>query len=118
MGSIVDLELEAVDGIPVAHASGEIDMSVVGGLEDRLQRAVPDGAPGLVFDLSGIDYIDSSGLRLLIELSSGLEERQKRLRLVVAEGSPVDALLAQTGVVNMIAVERDVTAAVAALQNA
>jgi anti-sigma B factor antagonist len=115
---IVDLEFEDVDGVPVARASGEIDMSVVAGVEERLQEAVPDGAPGLVFDLSGIDYIDSSGLRLLIVTASGLEERQKRCRLVVVEGSAVDSLLLQTGVQNMIAVDRAVPAAVAALQDA
>ena len=118
MGSIVDLDLKAVDGVPVAHASGEIDMSVTPEIEERLKGAVPDGARGLVFDLSEIDYIDSSGLRLLIQLSSDLDERDKRLLLVVVEGSPVDSLLAQTGVENMIAVQREVAAAVAALDGA
>jgi anti-sigma B factor antagonist len=47
--------------------SGELDMNQVPVVREQLAAAVADQAPQVVLDLSGLTYIDSSGLALFIE---------------------------------------------------
>lgn len=115
MSSIADLDLTERDGIPVARISGEIDLSVTAELETRLRGAVSADGPGLVLDLTELEYIDSAGLRVLVVLSSVLSDRAQELRLAVAEHSLVDSLLVQTGVNDLIMADRTADEAVAAL---
>ena len=48
MGTIIplaDFELEAVDGVPVAHLSGEIDRTNSAELGERMADAIKNGIP-------------------------------------------------------------------------
>ena len=45
---------------------GELDMSATFALEPVLDRVLADHPRGLVLDLAGVDFVDSSGLGLLI----------------------------------------------------
>jgi anti-sigma B factor antagonist len=59
--------------------SGEIDMSTVQRLQDA---ALATGQPaGLTIDLSGVSFMDSSGLQALVEISARAEEHGGRLVL-------------------------------------
>ena len=55
-------------------------------------------ALSLVLDLSGVTYLDSSGIRLVFRLSRGLRNRQQDLHLVVPAGSRVRRPLDLSGV--------------------
>jgi len=61
-------------GRVVVTVVGEIDMSNVEMLRDRIEGAL-GGAERAVIDLSGVDYLDTRGVRLLASLAdrSGLE---------------------------------------------
>ena len=59
------------DGIPVVTAVGEIDMSNADRFRDALGQAAADGGP-LVVDLTGVEYLDSAGLRALFAFAPGL----------------------------------------------
>lgn len=48
---------------------------------------------GVVVDLSRIRYLDSAGIRVLFAISRRMEERRRRLAVVVPDGSPVTRLL-------------------------
>src|SRR5579875_830366 len=48
---------------------GELDMFVADRLSNRLEVVSKAGTP-VVLDLSGLDFIDSSGLRVLVDYSS------------------------------------------------
>jgi anti-anti-sigma factor len=48
--------------------AGELDLATVGSLRDRAEDALRTGCIRLVIDLRGLDFIDSTGLRLLISL--------------------------------------------------
>jgi anti-anti-sigma factor len=45
---------------------GELDMATAGGLTDLLLTAVDDDDP-IVLDFSGVQFMDSSGLRALLQ---------------------------------------------------
>jgi anti-sigma B factor antagonist len=64
---------------------GEIDMESVEALSARTDRLVAEGH-GLTLDLAGVEFIDSSGLRLLIGIDGDL--RRGGQRLVIRRPSP------------------------------
>lgn len=76
----------------VASLQGELDLSNSAEIAQTLFRAVPNSAKGVVIDLSETQYLDSQGVRLLLELLERLEIRQQKVRLVVPDGSPLRKL--------------------------
>ena len=62
----------------VLELHGEIDMESVADLSSRLDPLVKEG-DGLVLDLVGVEFIDSSGLRLLIGIDGELRRAGRRL---------------------------------------
>jgi anti-sigma B factor antagonist len=81
----------------VARISGEIDISNVGGVRRKLTEAVTSAARGLVVDISGTTYLDSSGVYLLFDLHRALEGRQQQLCVVAPPTTPSTRVLLITG---------------------
>ena len=73
MSDSAALKVESADGIVVVYLSGEIDVSNTERLETDIRGAVVD-ADSIVIDLDAVDFLDSSGLRLLKRLSVGAAE--------------------------------------------
>jgi anti-sigma B factor antagonist len=73
--------------------SGELDIATVASLERVLAEVEASDAGTIVLDLTGLRFIDSTGLRLVIELNDRCGGAAGRLR-VVADGAPaVERLL-------------------------
>jgi anti-sigma B factor antagonist len=71
-------------------AVGELDLATVEGLQQVLLE-IDDGAE-IVLDLSGLSFIDSTGLRLVLDLNERYGGEADRLRVIA--GSPaVERLL-------------------------
>jgi anti-anti-sigma factor len=92
------VEVSGDAGWPVARLTGAVDLSNVEMLGTRLEAAVSNRAQGLVLDLSGVTYLDSTGLRLVYRLARQLGDRQQRLQLVVPDGSRILRVLTLAGV--------------------
>ena len=76
------IALEQRDDVWVLTVSGELDYAECAGFRmyiDRILKAVP---PAIVIDFSGLDYLDSSGLGLLLSLSREYGTSGGRLALV------------------------------------
>jgi anti-anti-sigma factor len=72
-------------------AVGELDIATVGMLEKAVLE-IEDSARTIVLDLSGLSFMDSTGLRLVIDLSERYRGEANRLQVVA--GSPaVERLL-------------------------
>jgi anti-anti-sigma factor len=65
---LLHITTEPTEDAIVVRAAGEIDMSTVDLLRRELDTARAEAATTLV-DLSGVTFIDSTGLRLLLEAS-------------------------------------------------
>jgi anti-sigma B factor antagonist len=68
-------------GVATFVLVGELDAGVVSRVDDELKAAARSQAV-LIVDLSGIQFIDSSGMHLLVELQPLCAEHGGRLVLV------------------------------------
>ena len=59
---------------------------------------VPNEATALILDMSDVRYIDSSGLRMLLELSKRLGWRDQTIRIVVPADAGIRRILSLSGV--------------------
>ena len=84
-------------GAPVLHVSGELDLATAPRLSAAAKDALGDDASEIVFDLGGLDFMDSSGLRVLLEVANQVERVRVRnasnsARRVI-ESTGVDSVL-------------------------
>jgi anti-anti-sigma factor len=79
----------AVDGaVAVVTLRGELDLAGCAELEPELERlARDDGVEAVVIDLRGLEFLDSSGLRLVVTTDQRLSEARRRLALVPGSDS-------------------------------
>jgi anti-anti-sigma factor len=83
-------------------AAGEIDLSTVDELRSAVTDAASDGTEKLRLDLTGIEFIDSTGLGGLLELRSTLRSRNVTLEIDAGEG-PVRQAMEITGLSELLA---------------
>jgi anti-anti-sigma factor len=53
-------------GVPVIKLVGEIDLSNVDSVRATIDDTVSSAPERIIFDLSGLDFLDSSGIALLL----------------------------------------------------
>ena len=76
---------------------GELDLAAVELVEEEMRAIAAADGPVLVLDLSGLEFIDSTGIHLLLRLHADSEASGNRLRVV--PGPPaVQRVLELTGV--------------------
>jgi len=108
-----DREVEAVGAVRVITASGSIDSATVKQFVDALTELVED-AGKTVIDLSGLDYINSSGMAALIKHSDAVKAGEGAL---VLAGIPdtIMSIFETMGVLSALTVAGDVDAAISAI---
>ena len=92
----VRADLPGASGVAI---HGEVDVAAVPALE----AAIETSAGGLVVDLSGVEFMDSSGLLAMLN-ARGLLARENRGLAVVCPASPVRQLLEVAGVSQLLLV--------------
>jgi anti-sigma B factor antagonist len=99
-------------GCVIAAVTGEIDISTVGGLRERLFE-LAEGSQPLIVDLDQVTFIDSAGLGALVGTSRRVAEHGGTLHAVCAQPQ-TRKLLWLTGVDRRIPLEASLDEAVAA----
>jgi stage II sporulation protein AA (anti-sigma F factor antagonist) len=85
----------------LVRAFGGLHLANAKTLEGELRRAISGDAPGVVLDLSGVDFIDSAGLRVLLLMAKHSSRNGGRLCLL--RGSdPVDRAVEVGGVAGLL----------------
>lgn len=105
------MTLEGDGEVLTARITGEIDLSNASQLEETIVDAVPNTALGMVVDLSGVEYLDSAGIRMLVHLVERFRWRQQVMRAAAPDGSRVRGVLSMAGADGVIAVDATVTEA-------
>jgi anti-anti-sigma factor len=105
------MTVEGDGEVLTARITGEIDLSNASQLEETIVDAVPNTALGMVVDLSGVEYLDSAGVRMLVHLVERFRWRQQVMRAAAPDGSRVRGVLSMAGADGVIAVDATVTEA-------
>ena len=115
---MTDAELHAqrLDGQVVLSIHGEIDLENAGRARERIVRAVPSGAQGIVLDLTNVSHLDSAGVRLLFDLARRLHERRQELAVVAPSQSLLRDVLAVVSLDRVAAVAETLDEALAGLR--
>lgn len=105
------MTLEGDGEVLTARITGEIDLSNASELEETIVDAVPNTTLGMVVDLSGVGYLDSAGVRMLVHLVERFRWRQQVMRAAAPDGSRVRGVLSMAGADRVIPVDATVTEA-------
>ena len=104
--------MEERDGAVVVQLAGELDLYNAHAVRDELLAAAARAPDRLVVDLSGVTFIDSTGLGVLIEARTKLSNR--RAFLLAAPGLETRRALEISGLDRHFAVHDTLDAALAA----
>lgn len=91
----MDYRIETIEDATVVHLKGAFDRSSRGDLEMDLLSLVRKGSK-LLFDLSGVDFISSTGLHLLLDIYRRCEQQKAHMALT-NPSDPVRDIFAMTG---------------------
>ena len=107
------------DGTTVLAVVGDLDVGSAPRLRQHLIRLASEGGPPprVVLDLGGVDFLDSTGLGVLLGGIKRLRAQEGGLALAGAEPQ-VRKVLEITRVIEILPVHADVESAAAALRSA
>jgi anti-sigma B factor antagonist len=91
-GELLSVRTERRGSAYHVEPAGELDIATAEVLEHELQTAEQSDAETIVLDLSGLAFMDSTGLRVVIDVNDRCGGEHGRLRVIA--GSPaVERLL-------------------------
>lgn len=71
-----------IDGIIVLKLYGNLDMLNAGILKERIRESAANKEHKFIFDLGGVNFVDSSGFGLIMSLNDKLADIGGGLRIV------------------------------------
>lgn len=89
---LVQVTTAEVDGIVRVALAGDVDLSNAERVQDQLEQAV-DGIAAAVVDLSHVTYIDSRGIRVLVQVARAFRERGGRLTVLAPQETVAGGVL-------------------------
>jgi anti-sigma B factor antagonist len=72
------------DGAPLLTLSGNLDINSVTELRNEIRRLIGEGELRIIVDVDGLDYLDSSGLGVLVGALARLREKGGDLTIIVS----------------------------------
>ena len=84
----LEMDVQEIDGRHIIQVRGEVDLYASPELRAAILKAIPKAVEGVFVDLSGVEYMDSSGVATLVE---GLKSagQQKTLFTLLAPSQAV-----------------------------
>jgi anti-anti-sigma factor len=76
---------------------GEMDLSVIGSVDREIRRAEAGDAERIVLDLGELEFLDASGIRLLLHLNARSRSNGGRLRVARPRSPQVQRVIDLTG---------------------
>jgi anti-sigma B factor antagonist len=91
-----------VGDAPGVAVRGEVDINTADALEEAIETAIVESVGAFVIDLSELEFIDSSGLHVLLR-ARGLLGREDRALAVVCPHGPVRRVFELSGMSELFA---------------
>lgn len=84
MNPLPDLHVERDGGAVIVSVSGELDIATYPDVEAAIRESFPSDATALVLDLTGVSFLDSSGVQMLFRLYYSLAHSRREMAIVLA----------------------------------
>lgn len=108
------------DGVRVIAVRGELDLSTASDLERPLEEAISSGDASVLIDLSECEFIDSTGIALIVRawqrLDHGADGEGSGRVVICSDNEQVRRVLEITGLELSIAIHSSKDEALAALR--
>ena len=101
MQSHFRVEVQNQDQATVIAVSGELDLASSPALQEELDRVSASESDLLIIDLRDLDFMDSTGLSVLVRAHQRAEQEGRRLAMVKGP-QQVQRLLSLTGVADRL----------------
>src|ERR1700688_2281077 len=82
----LNIHIRSADDSQIFELKGSLDIATSPSVRAALLDATERGEHKIIVDLSGLDFIDSTGLGALIGSQKRAKENQGEVRLIVREG--------------------------------
>jgi anti-anti-sigma factor len=93
MNELAHVESESIDSCLVVRLDGEVDASNAAAIGAMIAGLLDDYDGGLVVDLSGTEYLDSAGIRMLFNVRARLERAGHVACIAVPTQAPTRQIL-------------------------
>jgi anti-anti-sigma factor len=80
--SVLEVEITQNGGVSVLTLKGELDISGIAWVEDELRQVEETAPAAVVLDLRSLTFMDSSGLRLVLEADMRARREARRFAIV------------------------------------
>jgi anti-anti-sigma factor len=90
------------DGTAVLALEGDVDLSSGQAVRDAVCEALDAGAREVVLDLSGVTFLDSTGLNALLNTARDVDRRGARLRCDAPHGGEPRVVIDLAGVAKLL----------------
>lgn len=107
----VRTDVSDVAGWSVVSVYGELDVATAPSLRERLVDLIGDGSTRLVLDLEGVDFLDSTGLGVIVSALKRTRTQGGDVRLVCTQAR-IRRLFEITGLDKAITLATSLDAAV------
>jgi len=110
---------EEINGTQIVSVAGEVDLSSAPRLAELIWKARRQAGvypPRVVVDLSGVEFMDTAGLEVLLEEWNSSRPSDGRMCLVAPEG-PITRLLEVTGLSDLLDLYAELETAVKSFAN-
>ena len=86
----LEIETAEEDGTYVIRLSGELDLSACEAVDAELHRAEAGAAKRILLDVNALEFIDSSGLQVILRAKRRADRSGRRLRVTRGTGHVAD----------------------------
>ena len=101
------ISIENDNGLTVVSASGKMDATNCGELEDVLDKIIGEGGTRIILNLDGLIYISSAGLRVLLKTAKNLHNAGTFV--LCALGDNVKEIIVMSGFSSFMHIYRDIS---------
>lgn len=91
-GLRITVEERSRGRVTLLEVGGRLDSRNTAILEARLEAVAAAGAPGVIVDMAGVDYLSGTGLRVLLLAARQMDAGGRRMALCAPQAHVLDVL--------------------------